>query len=100
MDVEFRTKKLRECFEQHAQAQRAWGPEVARRYVERTGILYNVASIQDLGKLPSLHLHALHGNRKGQYALTLVGRWRLIVAFREGPPPIVRIEEVSKHYGD
>ena len=100
MDVEFGTKKLRECFEHHKKGQRAWGPEVARRYAERIGILYNIASIQDLGKVPALHFHALHGKRKGQYALTLVGRWRLIITFREGPPAVVLIEEVSKHYGD
>lgn len=39
MEVEFRSTQLEECFRYAAKAVRAWGKEVARRYVERIVIL-------------------------------------------------------------
>ena len=47
--------------------------------------------------IASLRLHPLTGDRQGQYALTLTGRWRLILTVA-GDTAI--IEEVSSHYGD
>lgn len=44
--------------------------------------------------------HALKGDRQGQCSLTLVGRWRLIITVRDEAMTVVRVEEVSKHYGD
>jgi hypothetical protein len=32
--------------------------------------------------------------------MTLIDRWRMVVSFRADAPTIVRIEEVSAHYGD
>ena len=40
------------------------------------------------------------GERKGQYAIRLGDRERLIVAFLDTELTVVRIEEVSQHYGD
>jgi plasmid maintenance system killer protein len=45
-------------------------------------------------------MHPLKGDRKGQYAIRLGDRERLIVAFADTKLTVVRIEEVSQHYGD
>jgi plasmid maintenance system killer protein len=46
----------------------------------------------------SFDFHPLKGDREGQYSLTVLGRWRLILTV-EGDDAVV-IEEVSNHYGN
>jgi proteic killer suppression protein len=50
--------------------------------------------------LPRLRCHELSGNRKGQYAVNLTGFYRLIFTMVDDRIDVIRIEEVSKHYGD
>lgn len=100
MRVEFRTAQLRRCYERLAVGTRQWGKAVARRYVQRIGILNACETPDDLSKIPPLKFHPLKGDRQGQFAMVLQGRWRPIVSFPADPPKTVRVEEVSKHYGD
>lgn len=39
---------------------------------------------KDLQAPPSNRLHALHGNREGQWAISVSGPWRLCFRFEEG----------------
>ncbi len=41
-------------------------------------------SLADLSPLKSVGLHKLGGNRKGQWAMTINGPWRLCFRFAEG----------------
>ena len=100
MQVRFRTRQLQRCYESIADATREWGAGVARRYVERVSILHTVETIEDLHRIPSFRFHPLKGNHRGEYALTLTDRMRLILTFVHRPTVIVWVEEVSKHYGD
>lgn len=79
MDIRFRTKGLRKCFESYQEVVRCFGEAVARRYIERIGILAHCKSVADLRGFPQLRFHALKGDRTGQYSITLVGRTRMIV---------------------
>ena len=56
--------------------------------------------MKDLAALRSLRLHPLKGTRRGRHAINLDGAWRLVVRFEGERLTIVRVEEVSKHYGD
>jgi len=47
-----------------------------------------------------LRFHPLKGDRQGQHSITLVDRWRMVVTFRDDVLTVVRIEEVSAHYGN
>ena len=98
MQVRFRTAQLRICYEQHRQGERAWGVEVARRFVGRINLLYAVETVADLYKMKALRFHELKGGRQGEFTLKLDRRMRLIVTFPT--PGLVQVEEVSKHYGD
>jgi proteic killer suppression protein len=42
------------------------------------------ASLNDLSPLKSVGLHKLTGNRKGQWAMTINGPWRICFTFRDG----------------
>jgi proteic killer suppression protein len=56
--------------------------------------------VEDLFRMPPLRFHPLKGDREGQFALTLIDRFRLIVSFPDQDRKTVQVEEVSAHYGD
>ena len=98
MEIEFASRQLERRYQQHREAVRAWGAAVARKYVQQINILYSAERLEELSGIRSLALHPLKGARLGQHAITLHDRWRLIVVpVREG---VVRIREVTQHYGD
>ena len=99
MHITFRTAQLERCYKKISVGTRRWGEAVARRYVERIGILRAAASIADLHTMTALRFHALMGDRAGQYALWLGERARLIVSFSEDQKTVL-VEGVNQHYGD
>ena len=54
-------------------------------------------SLQDLSPLKSLGLHKLAGDRKGQWAMTVDGPWRICFRFKKGDAYDVEI--VNYHRG-
>jgi proteic killer suppression protein len=58
----------------------------------------NVAkSLSDLSPLKSVGLHKLKGDRRGQWAMTVVGPWRICFEFRRGDA--FEVEIVDYHKG-
>ena len=100
MQVEFRTHRLRSCYVNSSAGVREWGDKVARRYIERVNVLKAAKAAADLYKVAVLRFHPLKGDRQGQHSITLVDRWRMVVTFRDDALTVVRIEEVSAHYGN
>jgi plasmid maintenance system killer protein len=98
--VRFATSRLERCYREIRLAQREWGEKVGRTYVQRINTLWAARNGQDLFILKALGMHPLKGERRGQYSIRLGDRERLIVAFEDDAWTIVRVEEVSKHYGD
>lgn len=50
-------------------------------------------SLKDLSPLKSVHLHKLKGDRKGQWAMTVNGPWRVCFKFRDGDAYDVEITD-------
>ena len=100
MEVKFRTRKLQRQYENHVEASKVYGEEVARRYIQRIDLVKQVRDLDELKMLPGLDCHLLKGDRKGHWAIRLTGFYRLIFSLQGDNLEIVRIEEVSKHYGD
>ena len=100
MEVRFKTNKLEKCYKESKRAEREFGQQVGRRYIQRVTIIKNTRSIDDLRELPGLRCHPLKGDRQGQWAINLTGRYRLIFILEGEALEIARIEEVSKHYDD
>ena len=98
MEVTFRTRQLRRCYEESARAVQRWGPEVARKFIARIKQLQAIADFQQAYRLKAMGLHPLKGSRKGELSITLTDRWRLIVT-KENEDSVI-IEEVSNHYDD
>ena len=99
MEVEFNTGRLERCYLDIREGTREWGPAVARRYVERIDNIYSSTTFDDLYQHKSWRFHQLHGRYAGMFALTLAGRYRLIVGQGTGENQVV-IYEVTNHYDD
>ena len=76
-----------------------WGPVIARRYIQRIDVLMEAEKFNILYGIRSLRMHRLSGQRRGQFAISLDRRWRIILSYVESENK-VRIEEVTNHYGD
>ena len=50
----------------------------------RLQILDAVQSMSEIPPLRSIGLHRLKGGRRGQWAMTINGPWRLVFAFKDG----------------
>ncbi|MFM7345774.1 MAG: type II toxin-antitoxin system RelE/ParE family toxin [Tagaea sp.] len=59
--------------------------------------LDEAVSLAELGALRSIGLHKLKGDRKGQWAMTISGRWRLCFKFADGDA--FEVEIVDYHRG-
>ena len=57
----------------------------------RLKILHAAASLDDIPPLKSVGLHALAGDRRGQWAMTINGPWRLVFRFKDGNAEDVEI---------
>ncbi len=70
-------------------------PELAARLLRKLDMLNRAVAREDLQAPPSNRLHALHGNREGQWAISVSGPWRLCFRFEEGA--IFDLELVQYH---
>lgn len=82
------------------EAVKAYGLDVAKKYVLRINTIKETKNIDELKRLPGLRCHELHGDLAGKWAINLNDRYRLIFSLEGNTLEIVCIEEVSKHYGD
>ena len=58
--------------------------DVARRAVRKLDYLSLAEQLDDLRVPPGNRLHALEGDRKGQYAISVNDQWRLCFRFEDG----------------
>jgi toxin HigB-1 len=58
--------------------------ELAARLLRKMDMLNRAVACKDLQAPPSNRLHALHGDREGQWAISVSGSWRLCFQFEEG----------------
>lgn len=100
VEIKFRTKKLEKCYTESKQAVKAFGSEVARKYIQRINLIKAAKRLEDVERLPGLRCHALKGTRAGQYAVKLTGFYRLIFTVKGKSLNVAMVEEVSKHYDD
>jgi len=100
VEIRFRTRKLEKQYVRYREAEKSYGKDVARKYIQRLNIIKAAQSINELSQLPGLRCHELKGSRKGQWAMKLTGFYRLIFTIEGKMSEIVCVEEVSKHYDD
>ena len=99
MEVEFNTGRLERCFTSRREATREWGPVVAARYIDRISQIKSINSFRELYGYRAFRLHPLHGEYAGRFAISLIGRYRLIIGRGASDNSIV-VYEVTIHYDD
>ena len=57
----------------------------------RLQILHAASSLDDIPPLKSVGLHALSGDRQGQWSMMINGPWRLVFRFKDGNAQDVEI---------
>ena len=62
------------------------------RLEERLQALHTAFSVEDLN-IPGWRLHALKGDRSGQWALNVSGNWRIVFEFEDGHAYVVNYED-------
>jgi proteic killer suppression protein len=77
----FKHKGLKRLFEQGDRSKLP--PELIERIEDILLVLEAAASPNDLSR-PSFRLHALKGERKGQWAVTVRANWRIVFGFAGG----------------
>ena len=65
------------------------------RLLRKLDMMNSVKELKDLSSPPSNHLHALHGDRVGQWAISVSGQWRVCFKYEDGD--IFDIELVQYH---
>jgi len=63
---------------------------------ELLAVLDAATSLKDISPLKSVSLHKLTGNRKGQWAMTVNGPWRICFRFEDGNAYDVQIVDYHK----
>jgi toxin HigB-1 len=63
---------------------RGWPPDVVRRAVRKLEYVDLATSLDDLRTPPGNRLHALKGNRQGQYAIAVNEQWRVCFRYVDG----------------
>ena len=58
-------------------------PEQEKRLWLILGLLHGAAAVEDMA-FPGSRLHALHGDREGQWAVRVSGNWRVVFHFVDG----------------
>ena len=69
--------------------------ELEARLLRKMDMINRAAVLKDLKAPPSNRLHALHGDREGQWASSVNGAWRLCFRFESGD--IFELELVQYH---
>ena len=59
-------------------------PNLIRRAVRRLEYIHWATNINDLRVPPSNRLHALKGNREGQFSISINNQWRICFRFIDG----------------
>lgn len=98
LEIVFKTHKLQKQYENHKEAEKEYGQQVAKKYIMRINTLKSAKSFEDLYQIPQLKFHPLTGDRTGEFAISLTGFYRLIITNDGDRFDIAKIEEVSKHY--
>ncbi|MBW2431920.1 MAG: type II toxin-antitoxin system RelE/ParE family toxin [Deltaproteobacteria bacterium] len=68
-------------------------PDIIKRAVRRLEYIDLATCLDDLKVPPSNRLHALKGDRKGQYAISINDQWRICFKFDEGDAYDVEITD-------
>ena len=98
MKVSYANATLERCATDLKRAERQWKTSgVAEAYYNRVPVLMAIDNLEELHLFQGFDFHPLHGDREGQYAITLEGLWRLIFEHSPDDDEIIIVEVKDYH---
>lgn len=107
MKISYKSNKLKNQCENPALAQKVFGKEISTKLTRRIMELEAAENLDDIQRIPATRLHRLKGKRRNQFAVDLVGPYRLVFSPMDCDVDlsnlrnikIVLIEEVVDYHG-
>lgn len=96
MEIFFRTKGLQKICSKQSEMVRKLGTGCAKRLKQRMAELSGAPALSDISHLPPPRMHALEGNRKGQFSVDLQHPQRLLFIIADSPIPFLEDGGVDK----
>lgn len=72
--------------------ERAFNSQDVKRIANRLEFIHRARSVEEIN-LPGFRLHALKGDRKGVYSITVRANYRITFEFRDGDAYILNYED-------
>jgi len=91
--VSFRDRETERIWE--GEVSRRFPPDILRTAKRRLLILHAAISLEDLRVPPGNRLHALSGDRKGQWSISINDHWRICFEWRSGNAVNVEITDYN-----
>ena len=74
IEIRYHDKKIEKLCTDIRKAKKDLPAIVAEKLHALVNLLESAENLQDIADMPIYHLHSLHGDREGQYALDVAGR--------------------------
>ncbi|MDA3866642.1 MAG: type II toxin-antitoxin system RelE/ParE family toxin [Salinivirgaceae bacterium] len=87
VDISYKSNKLKKQLTKAKEMQKEFGM-MAKKVNQRIKEIKASENLCDLMKIPAAKCHELHGDRKGQYAVSISGNYRLIFEPNHDPIPL------------
>jgi len=86
VNIAFKNKKLQKILTDTGEIKKAYGT-MAKRVSQRMDQLQAAPNLATIQSIPSLECHVLTGDRKGEWAVSISGNYRLIFEIDHDPVP-------------
>jgi plasmid maintenance system killer protein len=87
VNISFKSKKLKKNLTDPGEIKKAYG-SMGKRLSQRMDQLQAAPNLATLQSFPALNCHLLTGDRKGEWAVSLSGNYRLIFEIAHHPVPL------------
>ncbi|AOZ93318.1 type II toxin-antitoxin system RelE/ParE family toxin [Paenibacillus crassostreae] len=87
MNIYFKDSKIEKAMNNERESIKTWGPDNARKIRTRMSELHAADNLSQLSHVPPSRLHALTGNRKDQFSITVKEPFRIIFEALNDPVP-------------
>lgn len=96
MDISFRTRDLQRICSKQSKMVRKLGLPCAKKLQQRMTELDGAQTLSDISHLPPARLHALDGDRSGQFSVDLRHPYRLLFIVVDDPVPLLEAGGIDR----
>ena len=86
MNISFKDNRLEKSLTNASSLKKEYGV-LAKRLSQRIDSISAADNLLVLQSIPALECHSLGGGRKGEWAISISGNWRLVFKIEEDPIP-------------